>query len=100
MPVHSESRQPRISSSSAAARRASVRLGARALTRLPEPRLQRVAVDAAVVALELVDELVHRAHLGTGNEPQRPRLVAATVELVRISPRAPPRARAPAPAPR
>src|SRR4051812_31358178 len=87
MPVHSESRQPRISSSSAAARTTSVRLGARALTRLPEPRLERVAVDAAVVALELVDELIDRPHLAARDEPQRPRLVAAAVELVRVGPR-------------
>src|SRR5206468_2181821 len=86
IPVHSESRQPRISSSSAAASRTSVLPGSCALTRLLQPRLQRVAVDAPVVALELVHELRHLAHLASRDEPQRPRLVAPAVQLVRVGP--------------
>src|SRR5207247_5741656 len=53
MPVHSESRQPSISSSSASSRSSC----ARSLTRFLQLRLQGVAVDPVVVLAELVDEV-------------------------------------------
>src|SRR5262245_39660813 len=79
MPVHSESRQPRISSSSAYSRRSC----ARSLTRLLQLRLQRVAVDAVVRLLELVVELRHLVHRVARDDPQRDRLVPPPVLLVR-----------------
>src|SRR5262245_32412759 len=79
MPVHSESRQPRTSSSSATWRRSS-----RSLTGFPELLLQRVAVDAVVVALELVDELADLCDLRPGNHPERLRLAAPSVELAGV----------------
>src|SRR5262245_52214527 len=79
MPVHSESRQPRTSSSSASWRRSSC-----SLTCLPELLLQRVAVDAVVVALELVDELADLGDLRPGHDPQPLRLAAPSVELAGV----------------
>src|SRR3954447_14749169 len=77
MPVHSESRQPRISSSSAYSRRRC----ARSLTRLLQLRLQRVAVDAVVRLLELVVEVRHLVHGVARNDPEGDRLLSPTVLL-------------------
>src|SRR5215211_4177674 len=79
MPVHSESRQPRISSSSAY----SISRCARSLTRLPQLRLQRVPVDAVVGLLELVVEVGHFVDRVARDHPQRDRLLAPPVLLVR-----------------
>src|SRR4051794_5786845 len=92
MPVHSELRQPRISSSSAIASNTSARdppcnrlllgcSGLGSLTRLLQLLLEWVAVDAVVVPLELVDELVDLVHGRPRDEPERYRL-AATAELL------------------
>src|SRR4051812_42209681 len=78
MPVHSESRQPRISSSSAYSRRRC----ARSFTRLLQLRLQRVTVDTVVRLLELVVEVRHLVHGLARDDPQRHRLVPAAVLLV------------------
>src|SRR6185436_21044539 len=85
MPVHSEFRQPRISSSSAIASKRSVRSLTRRsrrhvqrpcpLARLLEARLDRVPVDPAVLHLELVRELVDLAQGGARCEPERHRLL-------------------------
>src|SRR5262245_45671915 len=80
IPVHSESRQPRISSSSAI----SSRCCARPLTCLLELDLQRVAVDAVVVPLELVDEVVDFVDCASRDDPERLRLLPAAVELTRV----------------
>src|SRR4029453_16064761 len=80
MPVHSEFRQPRISSSSAIGRSSC----ARSLTCLLELLLQRIAVDAVVVPLELVDELVDLVHRVAPHEPERHRLAAAAELLPRV----------------
>src|SRR5215210_885403 len=80
IPVHSELRQPRISSSSASSSRSC----ARALTCLLQPRLDRVAVDAAVLEVELVRELLDRVDRVAGDDPERDRLLTARVELPRI----------------
>src|SRR5215210_9346476 len=77
MPVHSESRQPTISSSSASSRRVSTRQ----LTRLLQPHLQRIAVDTAVLEVELVGEVAHLADRLARHEPQRLGLAAAAVLL-------------------
>src|SRR5262245_36859971 len=79
MPVHSASRQPRISSSSAYSRRSC----ARSLTRLLQLRLQRVAVDAVVRLLELVVEVRHLVHGVARDDPERDRLLPPPVLLVR-----------------
>src|SRR5215210_2119790 len=80
IPVHSEFRQPRISSSSASSSRSC----ARALTCLLQPRLDRVTVDAAVLEVELVRELLDRVDRAAGDDPERDRLLTARVELTRI----------------
>src|SRR3954467_8320841 len=79
IPVHSESRQPRISSSSAS----SSRRCARSFTSDPQPFLDRVAVDAAVLEVELVRPLRHLVHRVARHEPQRLALSAAAVLLAR-----------------
>src|SRR5438309_6792379 len=79
MPVHSDSRQPRKSSSSAIARSCC----ACALTSLLQPCLDRVAVDAAVLEVELVGPVLDVADLVAGHEPERDRLAAAAVLLAR-----------------
>src|SRR5918992_2909316 len=90
MPVHSELRQPRSSSSSANSRRTSLLGRAGTLPRLLQPRLDRVAVYAAVLEVELVRELLDRHDLVAGHDPQRHRLLPPRVELacVRLGERA------------
>src|SRR6266508_588930 len=80
IPVHSELRQPRISSSSASASSSC------AFTRLLQLDLQRVAVHAAVVAIEHVGHVRIENLLDglTRDDPESERLVAATVELARV----------------
>src|SRR6266536_1068715 len=53
-------------------------------TRLLELFLERIAVHAVVVAVELVDELVDRMHGFTRHEPEGLRLAATSVEIGRI----------------
>src|SRR5206468_3256059 len=77
MPVHSESRQPRTSSSSARPSSAC------SFTGLLQPRLDRVAVDAAVLEVELVGPVLDVADRVAGNEPERDRLAAPAVLLAR-----------------
>src|SRR3954449_12385724 len=79
IPVHSDSRQPRISSSSASSRSSATR----SLTRLLQPHLDRVAVDAAVLEVELVGPVVDDVHRVARDEPERDRLAAAAVLLAR-----------------
>src|SRR5438445_12187446 len=79
MPVHSDSRQPRKSSSSAIARSCC----SRALTCLLQTCLDRVAVDAAVLEVELVGPVLDVADLVARDEPERDRLAAAPVLLAR-----------------
>src|SRR5260370_11807307 len=76
MPVHSESRQPMISSSSARPSRSS-------FTRLLQAALDRVAVDAAVLEIELVGPIADDVHRVARYEPQRNRFAAAAVLLPR-----------------
>src|SRR5580765_3465023 len=76
MPVHSDSRQPRKSSSSAIARSCSC-----ALTCLLQTCLDRVAVDAAVLEVELVSPVLDVTDLVARYEPERDRLAAAAVLL-------------------
>src|SRR5207249_10066323 len=78
--VHSESRQPRISSSSAIASSSS----ARSLTRLLQLLLERIPVDAVVIAVQLVDELLDRQDRVAAHDPERGRLTAAAVLLARV----------------
>src|SRR5436305_5112889 len=81
IPVHSESRQPMISSSSAISsnERASC-----SFTGPPELVLQRIAVDAVVIAVELVDEVVDLDDRFARNDPERFRLATPPVLLARI----------------
>src|SRR5512132_935370 len=79
IPVHSESRQPRISSSSAISS-SSV---ARSLTCLLELLLQGIAVDAVVVAVQLVDEFLDPHDRVARDDPEGDRLAAAAVLLPR-----------------
>src|SRR6476646_9434212 len=79
IPVHSESRQPRISSSSAIDRSSC----ARSLTCLLQPCLDRVAVDAAVLEVELVRPVGDRVHRLARHEPERLALAAPAVLLAR-----------------
>src|SRR5215472_16834808 len=79
MPVHSELRQPRTSSSSAIWSSSS-----RSLTGLLQLHLQRVPVDAVVVAAELVREVVDLANRVARDDPERRRLAAPPVLLVRV----------------
>src|SRR5919204_6317033 len=80
IPVHSELRQPRTSSSSAISRSSR----SRSFTRFPQLRLQRVAVDSVVVAAQLVDEVLDLRDCLPRNNPQRGRLAPATVLLVGV----------------
>src|SRR5262245_12025164 len=75
MPVHSESRQPRTSSSSA---RPSSTCS---FTSLLQACLDRVAVDAAVLEVELVGPVLDVADGVAGDEPERDRLAAPAVLL-------------------
>src|SRR5207248_10141828 len=75
MPVHSESRQPMTSSSSA---RPS---SARSFTSLLQTGLDRIAVDAAVLEAELVGPVFDVADRVSRDEPQRDRLGSAAVLL-------------------
>src|SRR5512132_4050700 len=72
IPVHSELRQPRISSSSAIGSSSS----ARAFTGLLQLFFERVAVDAVVVPLQLVDEVVDLVHRLPRDDPERDRLAS------------------------
>src|SRR5712691_642657 len=81
IPVHSESRQPRISSSSAISRSSCC---SRSVTCLLQLLFQRIAVDAVIVAVELVDEVVDLQHRGARHDPERARLAASPVLLARI----------------
>src|SRR5262249_51637306 len=75
MPVHSESRQPRTSSSSARPSSAC------SFTSLLQAGLDRVAVDAAVLEVELVRPLLDVADRVARDEPERHRLAAPSVLL-------------------
>src|SRR5262249_8778542 len=75
MPVHSESRQPRTSSSSA---RPSSTCS---FTCLLQACLDRVAVDAAVLEVELVRPVLDVADRVARDEPERDRLAAPAVLL-------------------
>src|SRR6478609_10987002 len=77
MPVHSESRQPRTSSSSARPSSAC------SLTSLLQSGLDGVAVDAAVLEVELVRPVLDVADRVARDEPERDRLAAAAVLLTR-----------------
>src|SRR5262245_35336917 len=81
MPVHSESRQPRISSSSAIS---SNECASDSFTCPPQLLLERIAVDAVVVAVQLVDELVDLDDRLARNDPQPGRLAATSVLLARV----------------
>src|SRR5919197_3607727 len=78
IPVHSESRQPRTSSSSAIA--SNERMSC-SFTRLLQLLLQGIAVDPVVVAVQLVDELVDLDDRLARDDPERGRLAAAAVLL-------------------
>src|SRR5437016_10637472 len=80
MPVHSELRHPRTSSSSAIGRSSC----ARALTCLLQFLLERIPVHPVVVALELVDELVDLVHVLARDDPERDRLAPAAELLPRV----------------
>src|SRR2546423_726984 len=80
IPVHSESRQPRTSSSSAICRSSRDR----AFTCLLELRLQGIAVDPVVVALQLVHELVDLVDGVPRDDPERDRLAAPAVLLAGV----------------
>src|SRR5215210_1139133 len=80
IPVHSELRQPRISSSSAISSSSC----ARSLTCLPQLLLERITVDAVVVAPELVDEVVDLEHVVARHDPQCDGFAAAAVLLPRV----------------
>src|SRR5947208_1937971 len=77
MPVHSESRQPSTSSSSARPSSAC------SFTCLLETCLDRVPVDAAVLEVELVRPVADVADRRARDEPERDRLAAAAVLLAR-----------------
>src|SRR6185503_21112438 len=80
IPVHSELRQPRTSSSSARVRSSC------AFTRLLQLHLEGVPVDPAVVAVEDVGD-VRVSHLFdcvARDDPERERLSAPAVELARV----------------
>src|SRR3954454_14271980 len=81
-PVHSESRQPSTSSSSAIGSKRSARPGT--LTRLPQPLLDGEPVDAAVLPVELVREALHLVRSLAWNEQECDRLLAAPELLARI----------------
>src|SRR5262245_59927560 len=77
IPVHSESRQPRISSSSAISRSSCDR----SPTCLLQLLLERIPVDAVVVAVQLVDEVVDPHDRAALDHPERDRLAAPAVLL-------------------
>src|ERR671927_1436451 len=77
IPVHSESRHPMTSSSSASSSSCS-------FTRLLELGLQRVPVDAVVGAAELVHEVVQLVDRIARDEPERGRLLPPPVLLARV----------------
>src|SRR5262249_35535194 len=77
MPVHSESRQPRTSSSSARPSSAC------SFTCLLQSSLDRVAVDASVLEVELVGPVLDVADGVARDEPERDRLAAPAVLLAR-----------------
>src|SRR5438876_305290 len=79
IPVHSDSRQPRKSSSSAIARSCC----SCPLTCLLQACLDRVAVDAPVLEVELVGPVLDVADLVARHEPEPNRLAAAAVLLAR-----------------
>src|SRR5262245_51711334 len=79
MPVHSEARQPTTSSSSASSRSRR----SRSFTGLLQPHLERVAVDASVLEVELVRKVVHLVHRVACHEPQRLGLAPAPELLAR-----------------
>src|SRR2546429_1506121 len=76
MPVHSESRHPITSSSSASSRSC-------VFTRLLQAGLDRVAVDTAILEVELVRPLRHGVDRVARHEPERDRLAAPAVLLAR-----------------
>src|SRR5437764_578067 len=78
IPVHSELRQPRINSSSANSSSLC------AFTSLGEFVLQRIPVDAVVVLVELVDEVLDRVYGLARDDPQRDGLAAAAELLARV----------------
>src|SRR2546427_11493451 len=80
MPVHSESRQPRTSSSSAVASSSS----ARSLTRLLQLLFQRIPVHAVVVPVQLVDEVLDRMQRVALDDPERGRLAPPPVLLAGV----------------
>src|SRR5205807_7429088 len=73
IPVHSESRQPTISSSSASPSSTC------SLTSLLKSGLDRVAVDAAVLEVELVGPVLDVADRVARHEPERDRLASTAV---------------------
>src|ERR1041385_1056611 len=77
MPVHSLSRQPRTSSSSARPSSAC------SFTSLLQTGLDRIAVDAAVLEVELVGPVLHVVDRVARDEPERDRFAAAAVLLAR-----------------
>src|SRR3954471_20051444 len=81
MPVHSESRQPRISSSSAISSNERISCS---VTGLLELLLERVAVDAVVVPVQLVDEVVDLDDGRARNDPEPGRLATPPVLFTRV----------------
>src|SRR4051812_210813 len=79
MPVHSESRQPRTSSSSARPSSAC------SLTGLLQAGLDRVTVHAAVLEVEFVGPVLAVADRVARDEPERDRLATPAVLLARPS---------------
>src|SRR4051794_40519034 len=77
IPVHSESRQPMISSSSARPSSSS------SFTSLLQPRLDRVAVDAPVLQVEFVGPVVDDVHRAARPQPQRHGFAPPAVLLAR-----------------
>ena len=71
-----------LAHSASAARRGLER--SRLLTSFAQPRLDRVPVDAAVLHLELVGELLDLAHRLSRNEPEGDRLLPPAVLLARV----------------
>src|SRR5512133_804348 len=78
IPVHSESRQPRISSSSAIS---SNERTSDSFTCLLELLLERVAVDAVVVAVQLVGKVLDLDDRLARDHPERRRFPAPSVLL-------------------
>src|SRR5438552_2930085 len=78
IPVHSEFRQPMISSSSASSSSFC------AFTRPSQLFFEWIAVDSVVVLLELVGEVFDLADLVPGHDPEGHGLAPATILLARI----------------